>query len=134
MKKLLRDPRLGLPAYAFITPDHNTHLAIYRDHIAHRWVYDLFENDGMLLPKRGRESFSLRQCQGRTFYDESSHYSVAPAELLTSTVFLETVAQLLSRILHRGAAVRCRFVSNLDHCGICITILTSFSGRFWPTR
>lgn len=36
MKKLLRDPRLGLPAYAFITPDHNTHLAIYRDHIAHR--------------------------------------------------------------------------------------------------
>ena len=49
----LRDPRLGLPAYAFITPNAKTYLAIYRDHKAHRWVYDLFEKNGRLLPNGG---------------------------------------------------------------------------------
>lgn len=63
----LRDPRLGLPAYAFITPDHNTHLAIYRDHIAHRWVYDLFEKDGMLLPNGGSNLFLSASARGGPF-------------------------------------------------------------------
>ena len=67
MKKLLRDPRLGLPAYAFITPDHNTHLAIYRDHRAHRWVYDLFEKDGMLLPNGGVNLFLSASAMGGPF-------------------------------------------------------------------
>ncbi len=53
----LSDPRLGVPTYAFITPNHKMHLAIFRDHKSHRWVYDLFEKDGMLLPNGGANLF-----------------------------------------------------------------------------
>ena len=49
----LRDPRLGIPAYAFITPNHKSHLAIYRDHKAHRWVYELFEKMVPFCPMAG---------------------------------------------------------------------------------
>jgi hypothetical protein len=63
----LRDPRLGLPAYAFITPNRNTHLAIYRDHKAHRWVYDLYEKDGMLLPNGGSNLFLSASAKGGRF-------------------------------------------------------------------
>lgn len=55
--RALRDPRLGVPTYAFITPDHNSQLAIYRDRKSHRWVYDLCEKDGMLLPNGGSNLF-----------------------------------------------------------------------------
>ncbi|MGC9261647.1 MAG: hypothetical protein ACP5I8_16405 [Phycisphaerae bacterium] len=53
----LRDSRLGIPAYAFTTPNHKSHLAIYRDHKTHRWVYELFEKDGPLLPNGGANLF-----------------------------------------------------------------------------
>ena len=53
----LRDPRLGVPAYAFTTPNHKSHLAIYRDHKTHRWVYELFEKNGPLLPNGGANLF-----------------------------------------------------------------------------
>ena len=65
--RALRDPRLGVPTYAFITPDHNTHLAIYRDHNTHRWVYELFEKDGMLLPNGGANLFLSAKARGGPF-------------------------------------------------------------------
>ncbi len=63
----LRDPRLGVPVYAFITPNHNSHLAIYRDHKTHRWVYELFEKDGQLLPNGGSNLFLSAKTGGRRF-------------------------------------------------------------------
>ncbi len=63
----LRDPRLGVPRYAFITPNHKTHLAIYRDHKAHRWVYELFEKDGRLLPNGGSNLFLSARARGGPF-------------------------------------------------------------------
>ena len=62
--RALCDPRLGVPTYAFITPDHNTHLAIYRDHKARRWVYELFEKNGMLLPNGGSNLFLSASAKG----------------------------------------------------------------------
>ncbi|MGC8625667.1 MAG: hypothetical protein ACP5VQ_10460 [Phycisphaerae bacterium] len=63
----LRDPRLGVPTYAFSTPNHKTHLAIYRDHKTHRWVYDLFEKNGMLLPNGGANLFLSAKARGGPF-------------------------------------------------------------------
>jgi hypothetical protein len=53
----VQDPVLGTAAYAFTTPNQNAQLAIYRDTINSRWVYNLFERNGTLTPAGGANLF-----------------------------------------------------------------------------
>ncbi len=62
-----RDTELGMPVYAFVTPNHKAHLAIYRDHDAHRWVYDMFEKSGHLYADGGANLFLSASARGGPF-------------------------------------------------------------------
>jgi hypothetical protein len=63
----LKDARFGPAAYAFIAPNHNSRLAIYRNHTAHRWVYDLFERNGPLDPDGGANLFLMANARSGHF-------------------------------------------------------------------
>ncbi len=65
--KHFEDSHFGAPAYVFITPNHKAHLAIYRDHGKHRWVYDLFEKNGPLEPDGGANLFLSANAKGLPF-------------------------------------------------------------------
>ena len=73
----MADPRYGVAAYAFITPNHKSHLAIYRDHKKHWWVYDLFEKNGRVFPDGGANIVLQAQpLHGPLAMDRPVRYSV----------------------------------------------------------
>lgn len=63
----LKDAKFGPAAYAFITPNHNALVAIYRNHTAHCWVYNLFERNGPLDPDGGANLFLMANAQSGHF-------------------------------------------------------------------
>ena len=63
----LKDPHFGPAAYVFTTPNQNARLAIYRNHSAHQWVYDLFEKNGPLDPGGGANLFLSANAKGGPF-------------------------------------------------------------------
>lgn len=71
------DPRYGPARYAFTARGGGGHLWIYRDHAAHRWVYDIFEANGRLDERGGANIFlSARPIGGEVRMDHLLTYHV----------------------------------------------------------
>lgn len=71
-----RDSRLGLATYGFITPDEHSHLWIYPDKAASSWIYEIYEQDGILKPGGGSNIFLSAHLKGKMTFDHEINYSV----------------------------------------------------------
>ena len=71
------DARLGEAAYAFAAPDGHSHVWIFHDTTPDRWVYELYEQDGILHPGGGSNIFlTARDQQKDMTFDRPITYSV----------------------------------------------------------
>lgn len=71
-----RDPRLGIAAYAFTSPDHHAHIWIYQSSGTDP-VYELYEENGVLSDAGGSNIFlSANAGPGDSSLDQSVEYRV----------------------------------------------------------